>query len=61
MGQMTKACDDCAFLLADLRDAIKQASAVESIVLTDIIKRAAQLDADIRQLNDYMAMEDRHG
>ena len=48
--EILKATHDAGFLVSDLRDANKKASAVESIIVMELIRRAATLKADIEIL-----------
>ena len=47
---LTKASDAAALLVADLREAIAHCSAVESIIVSDLIADAAQLNQRIKYL-----------
>ena len=48
--EILKATHDACFLVDHLRDANKKASAVESIIVLELIRRAATLKADIEIL-----------
>ncbi len=49
---LTKAADCADFVRSDLLGALSKASAVEAIVLTDLIRRAAELNRDILALQN---------
>lgn len=48
--EILKSSHDAEFLVSHLRDANKKASAVESIIVMELIRRAATLKADIEIL-----------
>jgi hypothetical protein len=48
--EILKSSHDADFLVSHLRDANKKASAVESIIVMELIRRAATLKADIEIL-----------
>jgi len=54
---ITKATHSMEFLLNDLRSALSQATALEAIVIINQIKKAADLDNELKQLLSAMEPE----
>ena len=58
LEHIIKATHSMEFLLGDLRAALEQATAIEAIVILNQIKKAADLDNELKQLLSAMESQD---